>query len=108
MRGSINLRNDGAGASLKTHIYRVSNGQWNEVEDMPTGRLNNYCGQVNTAQGKKEIVVAGGNDGSSVIDTVEIFSVEDETWRTGWQCFVIIQERFVQCLSDNIINMYDN
>ena len=50
---------------------------------MPTGRLNNFCGQVNTAQGKQEIVVAGGNDGLSVIDTVEIFSVEDETWRTG-------------------------
>ena len=45
LRGSFNLRNDASEASQKTHIYRVSDGQWHEVEDIPTGRLNNFCGQ---------------------------------------------------------------
>ena len=55
VRGNLNLRSDGSDASVKTHIYRSSSGLWVEVEDMPTGRLNNYCGRVNTAQGKQEI-----------------------------------------------------
>ena len=90
MRGNLNLRSDGSDASVKTHIYRSSSGQWVEVEDMPTGRLNNYCGRVNTAQGKQEIVVAGGHHGGSVVDTVEIFSIEDEQWRTGKKASVLL------------------
>ena len=78
------MRTDGSEASLKTHIYRASTGLWSEVQDMPTGRLNNYCGRITTAEGKQEIVVAGGHGDTSLLDTVEIYSVEDDEWRTGW------------------------
>ena len=86
MRGGFNLRSDADTASLKTHIFRsdgLGGGIWDEVDDMPTGRLNNFCGKITTASNTEEIVVAGGHSGGAVTDVVEIFSVDTGTWRTG-------------------------
>ena len=74
-------------ASKKTHIFLsdgLGGGTWQEMQDMPTGRLNNFCGKITTASSKEEIVVAGGHSGGVVTDTVEIYSVEDNMWRAGW------------------------
>ena len=84
LRGGFNLRSDADTASQRTHIYRSVTDTWEEVQNMTTGRLNNFCGKVTTSSGKEEIVVAGGHGGGAVTDIVEIFSLETETWRTGW------------------------
>ena len=46
------------------------------------------CGPVrNEATGKVEqIVVAGGWDGSSRLNTVEIYDIAGNTWQTGEFC----------------------
>ena len=69
--------------SAKTYFYDSSNDEWVTRDDMPTGRQSHFCGRVFTKEGKEEVVVAGGWDGESRLDAVEIFSVESGTWRTG-------------------------
>ena len=72
--------------SPKTYIYDSSNDEWVARDDMPTARQSHFCGRVVTKEGKEEVVVAGGWSGKSRLDTVEIFSVESGTWRTGMEC----------------------
>ena len=40
------------------------------------------CGVVKRADGNEEVVVVGGIDGQ-VLDTVQIYSLEQSSWRSG-------------------------
>ncbi len=54
------------------------------MEPMPTGRDGGVCGVVRNPQtGGEEVVVAGGWPGGDYTDVVEIYSVDQGTWRTG-------------------------
>ncbi len=52
---------------------------------MPTARDGVVCGVVRNPQtGGEEVVVAGGwPGGADYTDVVEIYSVDDGTWRAG-------------------------
>ena len=52
------------------------------LPDMPTGRDSMGCGLVMNGSGSAEVVVVGGYD-YSYLNTVEIFNIEENTWRTG-------------------------
>ena len=69
--------------SAKTYIWDMSTSQWNAQTDLPTARRNAFCAKVTTGLGEEEVVVAGGYDGSSRLDDVQIFSVTNGNWRTG-------------------------
>ena len=68
-------------------MYSKDTGAWSPMPELPTRRYAMGCGVVRDGVGKSEVVVIGGygiRDGDrDVFDTVEIFSVEQQTWRTG-------------------------
>ena len=56
---------------------------WREMPNMARARGGNICGSVRHSNGvAKDIVVAGGLY-EEPRNTVEIFSVQTETWRQG-------------------------
>ena len=67
--------------SEKTYIFSSTSREWVEVADMPTGRYTLMCGLIETG-GKQEVVAAGGFY-FQYFDVVEIYSVDDNSWRTG-------------------------
>ena len=67
--------------SEKTYIFSSTSRHWIEVPDMPTGRYTLMCGLIKTG-GHQEVVAAGGFY-FQYFDTVEIYSVNDNLWRTG-------------------------
>ena len=57
-------------------------GSWRSGPDMPNHRGNHGCHTITDGQGKKKIVVMGGNhDGQR--DTVDIYDVAAEVWTSG-------------------------
>ena len=63
--------------------------EWVQLPDMPTGRWAMRCGVVvGDGNGMAEVVVVGGelppqSGNGYYLDTVEIFNVATESWRTG-------------------------
>ena len=66
----------------KTFMYSKFSNQWERLEDMPTGRKYAGCGVVRSANGSISVVVVGGIDviSENRLNTVEIYSVEEENW----------------------------
>ena len=71
--------NSGAPGSNRAFMYSLDEKAWRELPIMGAGRRYHSCGLIEAGEGGKEIVVAGGEFDSSV----EIFSVEEESWRRG-------------------------
>ena len=67
--------------SEKTYIFSSISWEWVEVADMPTGRYTLMCGLIHNG-GNREVVASGGFY-FQYFNTVEIYSVEDNSWRTG-------------------------
>ena len=54
------------------------------MTDMPKPRENHSCGLIMHPDNGPEIVVAGGfNSGPGTLDTVDIYTVDKDSWRTG-------------------------
>ena len=53
------------------------------MTDMPTSREEHGCGLVLHPDNGPEIVVAGGQDSGDPLDTVDIYTVETNSWRMG-------------------------
>ena len=68
-----------------TFMYIKDSEAWSPMPNMPSGRQDMGCGVFRHGVGKPEVVVVGGSmpDPPYYLDVVEIFSVEQETWRTG-------------------------
>ena len=66
-------------------MYIKDSEAWSPMPNMPSGRQDMGCGVFRAGVGKPEVVVVGGSmpDPPYYLDVVEIFSVEQETWRTG-------------------------
>ena len=73
------------GNDKSTYMYSAWTNQWQSLPPMPTGRRYTGCGVVRLEDGSTHVVVAGGlhEDGSNRVDTVEIYSIEEEEWRQG-------------------------
>jgi hypothetical protein len=72
--------------SVSVFIYECDKKQWKKCPDMLTNRINAYCGVIKREDGKEEVVVAGGWnswDSRTILDTVEIYNVEDSKWISG-------------------------
>ena len=73
--------------SSDTFIFNRNYDQWRYVGAMPTSRYGLSCGtSTDLATGEAVVVVAGGYNianGGGHLATVEIFSLEGETWSTG-------------------------
>jgi len=63
----------------ESFLYNRSTGEWVSVPKMPTGRIDMLCGVVMDGSGQAQVVVVGGLG----LDVVEIFNVQEETWRTA-------------------------
>ena len=73
-------------AADKAYIYRTSSNSWTEVASMSLSRRGHSCGVVDGSDGKKEVIVVGGAIGGDEFnrtDSVEIYSISDNTWREG-------------------------
>ena len=67
-----------------TYIYSTWTNQWQSLPPMLTGRRYTGCGVVRLEDGSNSVVVAGGlTPYSDRVDTVEIYLVEVQMWRTG-------------------------
>ena len=79
---------DGPNNYNEVYKYSISDNSWSRMSDMPTGRYGHGCGVVPSRTGLGfEVVAVGGyskngtkNTGTS---TVEIYSVNTNTWRRG-------------------------
>ena len=85
----------------ESFMYYRSTGQWVSVPNLPTGRSGMGCGVVMDGSGRAEVVVVGGIDKdafglSGFLDTVEIFNVEEGSWRTGISRTYVISSETVQ------------
>ena len=70
--------------STQTYLYTKNRGMWDRVADMPTGRKYHSCGVVrNRDTSEVEIVAAGGFKPPFHLNTVEIYSIADNQWRTA-------------------------
>ena len=68
----------------ESYLYYRDTGGWFPLPNMPTGRYNMGCGVVVDDTGSANVVVVGGTNSSGQdLDTVEIFNLEETTWRTG-------------------------
>ena len=64
-------------------MYNRGIDHWRQLDSMERGRNHHSCGLVPYSDGSgKDIVVAGGVS-EEPYTTVEIFSVETESWRRG-------------------------
>lgn len=69
-----------------SYIYDGIADSWTRVADMPTGRNGHGCGAIS---GGREVAVAGGAtsvgepETVEYLDSVEIYNVETDSWRTG-------------------------
>jgi hypothetical protein len=72
------------GSSQKCFLYKTEEKEWKICPSMLTNKLNAICGAIKREDGREEIVVAGGNlITNEILDTVEIYSVDESRWRTG-------------------------
>ena len=71
------------GADDESFMYSKSTGEWASLPNMPTGRYRFGCGVVRDDSGLPEVVVFGGRSNGDYNTPVEIYSVEEESWRTG-------------------------
>ena len=75
--------------SNRAFIYTKGNDSWREVHTMNTARNDHSCGIVDSyIRVGKDIIVAGGTcesptGGSVSCGSVEIFSINDESWYQG-------------------------
>ena len=61
----------------------MQDNQWHRKADMIEARQKHGCGRVtNPATGKEEVVVAGGY-ANGLLSSTEIYTVVDDTWRSG-------------------------
>ena len=68
----------------ESFMYYKDTGEWVPLPNMPSGRRFLGCGVVRGGTGQAEVVAVGGFDADDqILNTVEIFSTEDQTWRTG-------------------------
>ena len=75
------LYNSGQATDLMW-IFEFETMNWTRGPDMPNARANHGCHTITDGQGKKKIVVMGGNhDGQR--DTVDIYDVAAEVWTSG-------------------------
>ena len=74
----------GLGAdNTKVYVYHGGEqDEWEEYPDLSYGRFGMSCGVAKDGN-STVVVAAGGNDGDSRLDVVEIFSVKEQKWRTG-------------------------
>ena len=72
----------GDGKNETTMYYKDRLPETYILPDLPTGRDQMGCGVVMNGSGSAEVVVVGGYD-YSYLNTVEIFNIEENTWRTG-------------------------
>ena len=73
------LAGGGNPGSPRAYIYNKDANAWREVSSMTEGRRYHSCGLVRGNSGN-EVVVVGG---SSTYSSIEIFSIDTETWRSG-------------------------
>ena len=78
----------GVTARNESFMYSKTNGEWVSLPNMPTARWVMGCGVVRDDDGKVEVVVVGGYNGTENsngirTDKVEIYNVNEESWRTG-------------------------
>jgi hypothetical protein len=72
----------GGDYSKSVFIYECEKKQWKRCPDMLTERNCASCEVIKRGDGKEEVVVAGGWNGTE-LDTVEIYNLEDSMWRSG-------------------------
>ena len=77
-------REDGGGwpGSNRAYRFHKKSEDWTELPNMLSGRTAHNCGVAKAMTGK-EVVVAGGYRYGSPLNSVEIFSIEDNMWRSG-------------------------
>jgi hypothetical protein len=66
-------------------LFNNATNEWKRGPDMTVeGRRCASWGVITTRDGKEEVVVAGGyNDENGHYDSVQIFSVQESSWRSG-------------------------
>ena len=66
----------------ESYMYYKDTKEWVSLPNMPTGRYAMGCGVVSDGSGKVEVVVVGGYN-SGYLTTVEVFNIEENSWRTA-------------------------
>ena len=66
-------------------MYNTWTNQWQQLKPMPTGRRYTGCGVVSLEESANAVVVVGGwgDIERERLDTVEIYSIEEQEWHTG-------------------------
>ena len=78
---SLFLAGGGRYGSTFAYVYNKTTNAWREVSNMAEPRKDHSCGLVQSYFGP-EVVVVGGNQGET--SSFEIFSLESEAWRPGY------------------------
>ena len=81
----LGLKND------ESFKYDRDTKEWISLPNMPTGRYSLGCGVVRDGSGKIEVIVFGGRKcrrqsalcSADGMDVVEIFDIEENSWRTA-------------------------
>jgi len=76
----FNCGGQGSNLLSETLIFSKSTNSWSRMEDMPRKRKRHSCGLIIDPEIGPEIVAAGGYD-SELLDTVDIYTVNTDSWR---------------------------
>ncbi len=81
----IGGRQNGQYCSGKTFYFTFGEESWTEGPELKDKRAGNSCGKIRRNKESKEmsIIVAGGDDGSSRLSSVEILDEGSNEWQTG-------------------------
>ena len=66
------------------------NSNWTAAPSLNAPRTSHTCSVITTAAETLEIVVVGGSNGGT-LNSVQIFDVDNNVWRTGWERYDLIQ-----------------
>jgi hypothetical protein len=64
-------------------LYDNHTNSWKKCPDMNTERDGASCGSIKRSDGSEEVVVVGGYLSRVIVDTVQIFNLDKESWRSG-------------------------
>jgi hypothetical protein len=92
--------------SGKTFYFTFGEESWTEGPELKKKRSYHSCGKIRRNKESQEmsIIVAGGEDGSSYLSSVEILDEESKEWHTGTELpFAIWQSQMVEDQNGGVV-----
>jgi predicted ATP-grasp superfamily ATP-dependent carboligase len=74
---------DGSDSLDSMELFDINTETWSSGPKMTTARYDFGMVLIPTARTNGKVMIAGGSDGGSILDSMELFDINTETWSSG-------------------------